>query len=239
MWRLQMAVLQVVHAEPRRLSAFGGVRELVMANCPRVQFGAAMGNPSCLLRFVAARLGGTVVSDRKVDTEAERSVWIKRAELQETQTPPAMVASSARVSEQMSRLPRKDTTPELALRRVLFASGLRYRVHQRVPGMPRRTVDMSFTRVRVAVFVDGCFWHGCPYHGMTPKANRDWWSRKLDGNRSRDAETSAHLSALGWVVLRFWSHEEPDAMAESVKACVLSRRLALGLKPLRRTGAST
>lgn len=164
---------------------------------------------------------------------------MNRRGLQEIPVVPPVVASSLRVSEQMSRLPRKDTTPEMALRRLLFASGLRYRVHERVQGMPRRTVDISFPRARVAVFVDGCFWHGCPDHGMTPKANRDWWSRKLDGNRRRDAETSAHLSALGWVVLRFWSHEEPDAMAESVKASVLSRRLALGLKPLRRARGST
>jgi DNA mismatch endonuclease (patch repair protein) len=135
-----------------------------------------------------------------------------------------MAASSSRVSEQMSRLPRKNTTPEMALRRLLFAAGFRYRVHERVPGMPRRTMDISFPRARVAVFVDGCFWHGCPDHGMTPKANREWWRQKLDENRRRDAETSAHLCSLDWAVLRFWSHEEPGAMAESVGACVRSRR---------------
>ncbi|MFI6130272.1 very short patch repair endonuclease [Micromonospora sp. NPDC051141] len=137
---------------------------------------------------------------------------------------PPMAASSSRVSEQMSRLPRKNTTPEMALRRLLFAAGFRYRVHERVPGMPRRTMDISFPRARIAVFVDGCFWHGCPEHGMTPKANREWWRQKLDENRRRDAETSAHLSSLGWAVLRFWSHEEPGVMAESVGECVRSRR---------------
>ncbi len=152
---------------------------------------------------------------------------------------PTLVASSLRASEQMSRLPRKDTVPEMALRRLLFAEGFRYRVHRRVPGMPRRTMDIAFPRLGVAIFVDGCFWHGCPDHGMTPKANRDWWCRKLDGNRRRDAETSAHLSSLGWVVLRFWSHEEPSAMAESVGVCVRLRRLALGLGPLRRFGGPT
>ena len=157
---------------------------------------------------------------------------MKRRDVKDTPRP-SMVASSPRVSAQMSRLPRKDTKPEMALRRILFAEGFRYRLHERVPGLPRRTIDIAFPRARVAVFIDGCFWHGCPDHGMTPKANRDWWCRKIGHNRQRDAETSAHLSSLGWVVLRFWSHEEPTAMAASVGACVRARRLALGLKPFR------
>ncbi|MEV0135417.1 very short patch repair endonuclease [Dactylosporangium sp. NPDC050688] len=140
--------------------------------------------------------------------------------------PPVMVASSTRVSAQMSRHPRKDTQPELALRRLLFGRGFRYRVHRPVPGLPRRTVDVVFPRVKVAVFVDGCFWHGCPEHGMVPKSNREWWQKKLDGNRGRDLETSAHLVRLGWDVLRFWAHEQPAAMADVVAAHVLSRRAA-------------
>jgi DNA mismatch endonuclease (patch repair protein) len=123
----------------------------------------------------------------------------------------------------MSRLPRKDTKPELGLRRLLFGRGFRYRLHTRVPGMPRRTVDIAFTRAKVAVFIDGCFWHGCPDHGMVPKNNREWWILKLDGNRARDEDTSQQLRNHGWHVIRFWTHESPDAMAEVVAAAVRSR----------------
>jgi DNA mismatch endonuclease, patch repair protein len=137
---------------------------------------------------------------------------------------PAMVASSARVSAQMSRQPRKDTQPEVFLRRLLFTRGFRYRVHLRVPGLPRRSVDIAFPGVKVAVFVDGCFWHGCPEHGTVPRSNCEWWRKKLDGNRSRDDETADHLSALGWRVLRFWSHEDITVMADTVAACVQERR---------------
>jgi DNA mismatch endonuclease (patch repair protein) len=138
-----------------------------------------------------------------------------------------MVPSSPQVSAQMSRHPRKDTEPEVALRRVLFARGLRYRVHLPVPGWRRRTIDVAFPGVRVAVFVDGCFWHGCPEHGETPASNREWWRRKLDGNRRRDAETSEHLASLGWEVLRFWCHEDVAVMAEAVAARVDARRASV------------
>jgi DNA mismatch endonuclease (patch repair protein) len=133
---------------------------------------------------------------------------------------PAVVASSPQVSAQMSRHPSKDTEPEVALRRMLFARGLRYRVHLRVPGLPRRTIDIAFSRAKVAVFIDGCFWHGCPEHGMLPRSNREWWRQKLDGNRRRDEETAAHLARLGWHVLRFWCHEDIIDVAETVTAQV-------------------
>jgi len=102
--------------------------------------------------------------------------------------PPPLIVSSLQVSAQMARHPRKDTGPELTLRRLLFARGLRYRVQFRVPGMARRTIDIAFPGKKVAVFLDGCFWHGCPEHGMLPHSNREWWRRKLDGNRRRDLE---------------------------------------------------
>jgi DNA mismatch endonuclease (patch repair protein) len=138
-----------------------------------------------------------------------------------------MVVSSPEVSDRMSLHPRKDTRPEVALRRALFGRGLRYRVHLSVPGLPRRTVDVAFPGVKVAVFVDGCFWHGCPEHGMTPASNREWWRRKIDGNRRRDEQTSGHLVSLGWEVLRFWCHEEVSDMVDVVAASVGGRRASV------------
>jgi DNA mismatch endonuclease (patch repair protein) len=116
----------------------------------------------------------------------------------------------------MSRQKRRDTEPELLLRRMLFAMGLRYRVNATLPSMPRRRADVVFTRVRVAVFVDGCFWHRCPVHRTDPANNGAWWQEKLAGNVARDADTNARLRALGWTVLRFWEHEDMTAAAATV-----------------------
>ncbi|RSS48129.1 very short patch repair endonuclease [Streptomyces sp. WAC06614] len=130
------------------------------------------------------------------------------------------VPSSEGVSARMRRQARRDTTPEMAVRRLLFASGLRYRLQTRVPGMARRTIDIAFPGSRIAVFMDGCFWHGCPQHATSPKANSDWWRTKLDRNMARDLETTAHLEAAGWRVLRFWEHEAPEVVAAQVMRAV-------------------
>ncbi|MGW1213539.1 very short patch repair endonuclease [Streptomyces sp. NPDC002499] len=124
----------------------------------------------------------------------------------------------------MSRQASKDTGAELAVRRLLHAAGLRYRVEYPVPGMARRRLDVAFTRAKVAVLIDGCFWHGCPVHATQPKANAEWWRQKLDRNIARDRETTAHLVAQGWTVLRFWEHEDPDSVAARVSATVERRR---------------
>lgn len=124
----------------------------------------------------------------------------------------------------MSRQASKDTGAELAVRRLLHAAGLRYRVEYPVPGMARRRLDMAFTRAKVAILIDGCFWHGCPVHATQPKANAEWWRQKLDRNIARDRETTAHLVAQGWTVLRFWEHEEPGSVAARVSATVERRR---------------
>ncbi|KIZ19632.1 DNA mismatch repair protein Vsr [Streptomyces natalensis ATCC 27448] len=121
----------------------------------------------------------------------------------------------------MSRQGRRDTEPELAVRRLLYAAGLRYRLQRRVPGMSRRTIDIAFPGLRIAVFLDGCFWHGCPEHATSPRANAQWWRSKLEGNMARDTETTAHLESAGWTVLRFWEHEAPDRVAEAVAEAVL------------------
>lgn len=108
---------------------------------------------------------------------------------------------------------RRDTTIELAIRRELFSRGLRYRVDfPPVPGL-RRRADIAFTRLRVAIFVDGCFWHGCPIHATSPKSNRDYWGPKLAANVARDRDTDQKVREAGWKVLRFWEHEEPGDVA--------------------------
>ncbi|WP_405996492.1 very short patch repair endonuclease [Streptomyces sp. NBC_00986] len=120
----------------------------------------------------------------------------------------------------MSRQASKDTEAELAVRRLLHASGLRYRVEYPVPGMPRRRIDVAFTRAKVAVLIDGCFWHGCPEHATRPKANADWWRTKLNRNMARDRETTEHLRTAGWTVLRFWEHMPAEEVAATVRATV-------------------
>lgn len=123
----------------------------------------------------------------------------------------------------MSRQRRRDTAPEVALRRRLHAEGFRFRVAWPVPGLPRRTIDVAFTAARVAVFVDGCFWHGCPVHGTQPRTNADWWAAKIERNKTRDEATTRHLDELGWTVVRAWEHEQAGEaarrVAEVVRAC--------------------
>ncbi|MFJ5267809.1 very short patch repair endonuclease [Streptomyces sp. NPDC088358] len=128
----------------------------------------------------------------------------------------------------MSRQGSRDTAPEIAVRRLLHASGLRYRVHVPVPGVPRRTIDIVFGKAKIAVFVDGCFWHGCPLHATQPKANAEWWRAKLDKNMTRDRDTTEHLRSAGWTVLRFWEHEPPEEVARRIAATLASARRPLG-----------
>lgn len=122
--------------------------------------------------------------------------------------------SSQAVSAQMSRMPRSDTRPELALRSALHNRGLRFRVHDKsLPGKP----DVVLTRARVAVFVDGCFWHACPEHGVLPKSNRDWWRAKLARNVQRDREKDVALEALGWLPLHVWEHDDITEAADVIE----------------------
>lgn len=114
----------------------------------------------------------------------------------------------------------RDTAPELAVRRLVHAMGLRYRVNARPVATLRRTADLVFTRQRVAVLIDGCYWHGCPEHHRQPRANADYWSAKVARNRARDAATTEALRAAGWTVLRFWEHEAPETVAEAVRVAV-------------------
>jgi len=130
------------------------------------------------------------------------------------------------VRARMSSQARRNTTPELALRSALHRRGLRFRVHRRpIPGL-RREADLVFSAVRVAVFVDGCFWHGCPEHATWPKSNAEWWRLKLTANRERDAETDARLADAGWLSLRVWEHESTDEAANRLVSAIANRRTA-------------
>ncbi|HVW86586.1 MAG TPA: very short patch repair endonuclease [Bryobacteraceae bacterium] len=125
----------------------------------------------------------------------------------------------------MSRIRGANTKPEILLRSALHASGLRFRLHRRdLPGAP----DIVFPGARVAVFVDGCFWHGCPSHGARPKTNREFWSSKLAANRRRDLNVNASLKDSGWTVLRFWEHEVKRGLPGVVRSVVTAVRSGRG-----------
>lgn len=117
----------------------------------------------------------------------------------------------------------RDTRPELALRSAVHAMGLRFRVSIRPVRSIRRTADLVFTRARLAVFVDGCFWHGCPEHHTVSKTNAEYWATKVEKNRARDRETDRLLEAEGWTVLRIWEHEDPSVCADRVRDAYRSR----------------
>ncbi|QCB49322.1 very short patch repair endonuclease [Rhodococcus sp. PAMC28707] len=121
-------------------------------------------------------------------------------------------ATSARLSKQR----RRDTGPELALRRELHRRGLRYFVDRAPLKGLRRRADVVFPRRRVAVYVDGCFWHSCPVHATSPRNNARWWADKLAANVVRDRDTDSRLDAAGWTVVRVWEHEAARDAADKV-----------------------
>jgi DNA mismatch endonuclease, patch repair protein len=118
----------------------------------------------------------------------------------------------------------RDTAPELAVRRAMHALGLRYRVDIRPLPTLRRRADAVFTKARVAVFVDGCFWHGCPEHGRIPTSNRDYWEPKLARNVQRDRDTDERLIEAGWVVVRVFEHDDVGTAAARIAEVVRQRR---------------
>lgn len=137
-------------------------------------------------------------------------------------TAAASTASSPGVRSRMQAQRTRDTAPKLAVRRVLHACGLRYRVDQAPLSGLRRRADVVFGPARVALYVDGCFWHGCPEHGSTPRANSAYWRAKLDGTRRRDAD-DRRLADAGCQVLCAWEHEEPLLVTARVEAAVQQR----------------
>lgn len=117
-----------------------------------------------------------------------------------------------------------DTRPEKALRSALHRRGFRFRKHRRpIPSLACKP-DVVFPRERVAVFVDGCFWHGCPDHGRVPQTNADWWTLKFARNQARDTRNTTILREAGWIVIRAWSHEPPEQVAEAVVIALRARR---------------
>jgi DNA mismatch endonuclease, patch repair protein len=136
-------------------------------------------------------------------------------------------ASSTASRKSMQGNRGSDTRPEMAVRKLVHAKGLRYLVNVRPEKDLRRTADLVFTRVKIAVFIDGCFWHGCPEHYTIPIINGSFWAEKLQSNRARDLETNRQLTERGWTVLRFWEHQPASEVAESIATEVRERR---GLK---------
>jgi DNA mismatch endonuclease (patch repair protein) len=140
-------------------------------------------------------------------------------------TPPeGSWASSAARRRNMQAIRNRDTGPELLVRRLLHARGLRYRVAARPLPDLRRTADIVFGPARVAVFLDGCYWHGCPEHYVPPKTNPGYWSDKVARNRARDRDTDEALRDAGWTVLRFWAHESPEECAAKIETVVSELR---------------
>jgi DNA mismatch endonuclease (patch repair protein) len=119
---------------------------------------------------------------------------------------------------------RRDTPAELAIRSAVHRLGFRYRVDLRPDPSVRGRADLVFTAARVAVYVDGCFWHSCPEHGTWPRANAAWWRQKIEANVHRDRESDRRLTAAGWLVLRFWEHEDPSKAARVIAREVRRRR---------------
>jgi DNA mismatch endonuclease (patch repair protein) len=124
---------------------------------------------------------------------------------------------------------RRDTPGELELRAALSTLGLRYRVDANLPGM-RRRADVAFTGAKVAVFIDGCFWHACPEHGTWPKANADWWRAKIEANVARDRDTDSTLRAAGWIVLRFWAHQDLAKAAKRIARVISNAKARMRLE---------
>lgn len=118
----------------------------------------------------------------------------------------------------------RDTAPELAVRRQVHRLGLRYRVGTRPLPAIRRTADLVFRGARVAVFIDGCWWHGCPEHSTAAKTNAAFWSGKIAANRERDADTNRRLAEAGWSVVRVWEHDDPAEAALRVAEAVREGR---------------
>lgn len=139
----------------------------------------------------------------------------------ETRTPRA---SSQEASARMRANRSRDTKPEKALRSALHRRGLRFRLNRRIVPGTTRSVDIVFQGARVAVLVDGCYWHGCPQHGTRAKANSEFWQEKIATNKRRDADTNRRLRKAGWSAIRVWEHEDPAVAARRIARLVRPRR---------------
>lgn len=142
--------------------------------------------------------------------------------------------SSLESSRRMAKVRQKGTEAELSLRRELFRMGLRYRVNYRVLHKPRRVADLAFPRLRIAGFVDGCFWHGCPIHATWPKQNADFWRKKIETNQARDTDTDARLREQGWQVIRVWEHDPSPDAARRIARLVMKSKAEMQSMPRSR-----
>lgn len=132
-------------------------------------------------------------------------------------------SSDAALARMKAAKPR-DTAPEKALRSALHRKGLRFQLDERPVENLNRKADIVFRSAKVAVFVDGCFWHGCPIHGTQAKANAEFWDQKIRQNRERDLDTTCFLEALEWKVIRVWEHEDPEEASQRIYDMVIERK---------------
>jgi DNA (cytosine-5)-methyltransferase 1 len=177
-------------------------------------------------------------SGRKVPRDFYRDLEVHQAATRPPMTPaPESWASSDGTRRRMKAQRGRDTKPEIAIRRALHRRGLRYRLQVRPSDGLRVRVDIAFMSEQVAVDVRGCFWHRCPTHRTSPRANAERWAEKLDRNVERDAASVAALTALGWHVAVVWEHEDPEAAADRVAAVVLDRRSELQDRSRSRVGS--
>lgn len=144
---------------------------------------------------------------------------------------PRIQPSSPETSRRMAKVRQKGTDVETALRRELYRRGLRYRVDYELLKRPRRVADVAFPGLKIAIFIDGCFWHGCPEHATWPKQNAEFWRQKIEANRARDADTNSRLLNVGWTILRFWGHESPIEAAETVARTVAMAKAKRNTSP--------
>lgn len=131
-------------------------------------------------------------------------------------------SSEAALKRMQAARPR-DTAPEKALRSALHSKGLRFRLNQKIIERLNRKADIVFRFAKVAVFVDGCFWHGCPIHGTQAKANAEFWKNKIEHNQARDLDTNVQLKKAGWKVVRIWEHEDPSKVSQKIYSIVVRR----------------
>jgi DNA mismatch endonuclease (patch repair protein) len=132
----------------------------------------------------------------------------------------------------MAKVRQKGTGAEVDLRRELYRRGLRYRVGYVVLKRPRRVADVAFPGLKIAIFVDGCFWHGCPKHGTWPKQNAEFWRNKIETNRSRDKDTNVRLEAIGWKAVRVWEHESPVTATKTISRLVAEAKAERSKSPI-------
>ncbi len=172
-----------------------------------------------------AHILGSAIAKAVLGEEAEH-LHPAPVPMRPAKTIPAPPPTDRRTRDRMRRQKKVDTKPEILIRRELYARGLRYRVDKAPLADSNRRADLVFSKERVAVFVHGCFWHGCPEHSRATKSNTKWWADKIAANKKRDAETAAELQRCGWLVAQIWEHEPPAEAAERI-AGVLENRAPL------------